>query len=235
MTKGTKTMKITNSRFFSLGTLLTWCIFLYYSKDLGKFCGLIWLTEGSFQRVASILLPLSESLGILICLKVIIEGKSTIGKTMIPLLFFLILYLSVLGTCLSSSLYIPKLYAFTAEAVNEVTLPPLVKKLYQGNLQPEQARKTAACIYQLHGISVPYKKDGSTYSVYEPSPKDIESWKRSERSLKSSEINLQMLQYIQKEFPTQSIIYISSFFSVLLIGGIFFAFRRNPLTPSESP
>jgi hypothetical protein len=228
-------MKITNSRFFSLNTLFVWCVFLYYSKDLGKFCGLLWMTEGSFQRVASILLPLSESIGILICLKAIIEGKATIGKTMIPLLFFLILYLSVLGTCLSSSLYIPKLYAFTAEAVNEVTLPPLVKKLYQGNLQPEQARKTAACIYQLHGISVPYKKDGSTYSVYEPSPKDIESWKRSERSLKSSEINLQMLQYIQKEFPIQSIIYISSFFSVLLIGAIAIALKRKPTVPTQSP
>jgi hypothetical protein len=226
-------MKITNSRFFSLGTLLTLCLFLDFSKPLGKFLGFVWLTEGSFQIVASILLTLSESLGILICLKVIIEGKATIGKTVMPLLLFLILYLSVLGTCLFSSLYTPKIYAFAAESVNEVTLPPLVKKLYQGNLQPEQARKTAACIYQLHGIAVPYNKDGSTYSVYEPSPKDIESWKRSEKTHKSAEENLQMLQYIQKECPIQSIIYISSFFSVLLIGAIAFALKRKPTIPND--
>ncbi len=228
-------MQITNSRFFSLNALFFWCVFLYYSKDLGKFCGLLWMTEGSFQRVASILLPLSESIGILICLKVIIEGKATIGKTIIPLLFFLILYLSVLGTCLFSSLYTPKIYAFTAEAVNEVTLPPLVKRLYQGNLQPEQERKTASCIYQLHGIAVPYKKDGINYSPYEPSQKDVESWKSSETSHKSAEEGLQMLQYIQKDFPIQSIIYISSFFSVLLIGAIAFALKRKPTVPSQSP
>ena len=227
-------MKSFKSRFFSLGTLVTWCLFLSCSKDLGRITGFVWLSAGSFQNVASILLPLSESLGILICLKVIIEGKATIGKTLIPLLLFLILYLTCLGTYLFSAVYTPKIYAINAEAVNEVTLPPLVKKLYQGNLQPEQARKTAACIYQLHGISVPYKKDGSTYSVYEPSPKDIESWKRSERSLKSSEINLQMLQYIQGECPILSIIYISSFFSVLLIGAIAFALKRKPTPPSDS-
>ena len=234
MTKETQTMKITNSRCFSLNTLFVWCVFLYYSKDLGKFCGLLWLTEGLFQRVASILLPLSESLGILICLKVIIEGKATIGKTIMPLLLFLILYLTALGTFLFSSLYTPKIYAFTAESVNEVTLPPLLRKLYQGNLQPEQERKTAACIYQLHGIAVPYKKDGINYSVYEPSQKDVESWKSSDKTHKSAEESLQMLQYIQKEFPIQSIIYISSFFSVLLIGAIAFALQRKPTVPSQS-
>lgn len=235
MTNLTKEMKISNSRFFSLNTLFVWCVFLYYSKDLGKLCGLLWMTEGSFQRVASILLPLSESLGILICLKVIIEGKATIGKTIIPLLFFLILYLSVLGTFLFSSLYTPKIYAFTAESVNEVTLPPLVKKLYQGNLQPEQERKAAVAIYRLHGIAVPYKKDGMNYSVYEPTQKDIESWKSSETTHKSAEQSLQMLQYIQKEFPIQSIIYISSFFSVLLVGATALALKRKPTLPGKSP
>lgn len=228
-------MGITNSRFFSLGTLLTLCLFLSFAKDLGKFCGLLWLTEGSFQRVASILLPLSESLGILICLKVIIEGKAKVGKTIMPLLLFLILYLTALGTCLFSSLYTPKIYAFTAEAVNEVTLPPLVRKLYQSNLQPDQERKTAACIYKLHGIAVPYKKDGINYSVYEPSQKeDAESWKSSEKTRKSAEDLLQQLQYIQTEFPIQSIIYISSFFSVLLIGGIAIALKRKPTSPTQS-
>ena len=228
-------MKSFKSRFFSLGTLVTWCLFLSLAKDLGKITGFVWLSEGSFQRVASILLPLSESLGILICLKVIIEGKATIGKTMIPLLFFLILYLSVLGTCLYSSLYTPEIYAFTAESVNEVTLPPLVKKLYQGNLQPEQERKAAVAIYRLHGIAVPYKKDGMNYSVYEPTQKDIESWKSSETTHKSAEESLKMLQYIQKEFPIQSIIYISSFFSVLLVGAIAFALKRKPTLPTQSP
>lgn len=228
-------MKSFKSRFFSLGTLVTWCLFLSLAKDLGKITGFVWLSEGSFQRVASILLPLSESLGILICLKVIIEGKATIRKTMIPLLFFLILYLSVLGTCLYSSLYTPKIYAFTAESVNEVTLPPLVKKLYQGNLQPEQERKAAVAIYRLHGIAVPYKKDGMNYSVYEPTQKDIESWKSSETTHKSAEESLKMLQYIQKEFPIQSIIYISSFFSVLLVGAIAFALKRKPTLPTQSP
>jgi len=125
-------------------------------------------------------------------------------------------------------------YSFTDESSNEGTLTPLLRKRYQGKLQPEQERKTAACIYQHHGIAVPYKKDCINYTVDEPSQKDVESWKSSDKTHKSAEESLQMLQYIQKEFPIQSIIYISSFFSVLLIGAIAFALQRKPTVPSQS-
>jgi len=86
---------------------------------------------------------------------------------------------------------------------------------------------TAYAIYRLHGIAVPYKKDGSTYSIYEPSPKDIESWKEQEFTRKSAGENLKLIQLLQKDFSELSIIYISSFFSVLLIGGIAFALKKK--------
>ena len=227
-------MKI-KSAFWSLWTLVVWCILLSLAEVLGKKSGFAWLGGGTFQRGTAILLCLSESLGILLCLKVIIEGRATIRKTLLPLLIFSLFYLSVLGGCLVAALYTPRLYTIAFDAVNEVTLPPLVKKLYQGNLQPEQERGTATAIYQLHGIAVPYKKDGTTYSLYVPSQKDIESWKKEEIGLKSAGESLKRIELLQKEFPTQIIIYIFSFFTVLLIGGIAIGMKRKPLPPTQSP
>jgi len=110
----------------------------------------------------------------------------------------------------------------------------MTRKLYQRKLSSEQERITALAIYRLHGIAVPYKKDGSTYSLYEPSPKDIESWKEQESTRKSANENLKMIQLLQKDLSELSIIYISSFFSVLLIGAIAFAIKRNPASPPSN-
>jgi hypothetical protein len=170
-------MRITNSRFFSLWTLVLWCFLLFAAQKAGKCSEITWLSGGLFQRGTAILLCLSESVGILLSLKVIFEGKATVAKRIVPLLIFSFLYLSVLGTYLAGAFYFPRFYAPAFDIIDEVTLPLMIRKLYQRKLSSEQERMTAYAIYRLHGIAVPYKKDGPTYSIYEPSPKDIESWK----------------------------------------------------------
>jgi len=228
-------MKNFKLRFWSLGTLVVWCFFLFLAQDLGKKSGVVWLSGGAFQRGTAILLCFSESLGIFLCLKLIFEGKATLRKTLLPLLLFSFFYLTVLGTyLLAGAFYFPRIYASAFNVVDEVTLPLMTRKLYQRKLSSEQERITALAIYRLHGIAVPYKKDGSTYSLYEPSPKDIESWKEQESTRKSANENLKMIQLLQKDLSELSIIYISSFFSVLLIGAIAFAIKRNPASPPSN-
>jgi hypothetical protein len=227
-------MKI-KSAFWNLWTLLVVCLVIFIAQKAGKSSEITWLNGGAFQRGTAILLCFSESLGILLSLKVIIEGKATITKRILPLLVFSFLYLSVLGTYLAGAFYYPKLYTSCFDVVDEVTLPLMIRKLYQNKLSSEQEKMTAYAIYRLHGIAVPYKKDGSTYSLYEPTPKDIEAWKKEESIRKATKENLKMIQLLQKDFSTLSIIYISSFFTVLLIGGIAIGMKRKPLPPTQSP
>jgi hypothetical protein len=227
-------MKI-KSALWNLWTLVLWCVLLIVAQYAGKSSGIPWLSGGAFQRGTAILLCFSESLGIFLCLKLIFEGKATLRKTLLPLLLFSFFYLTVLGTYLAGAFYFPRMYASCFDVVDEVTLPLMTRKLYQRKLSSEQERITALAIYRLHGIAVPYKKDGSTYSLYEPSPKDIESWKEQESTRKSANESLKKIQLLQKDFSELSIIYISSFFSVLLIGAIAFALKRKPTVPSQSP
>ena len=220
-------MKDFKSRFFALGTLVMWCVLIFLAQDLGKKSEISWLSGGAFQRGTAVLLCFSESIGIFLCLKMIFEGKATVRKTILPLLVFSFLYLSILGTYLAGAFYSPRLYASCFDVVDEVTLPLMARKLYQKKLSSEQERMTAYAIYRLHGIAVPYKKDGINYSVFEPSEKDNEFWKEEESTRKLAKENLKMIQLLQKDFSELSIIYLSTFFSVLLIGGIAISLRRK--------
>lgn len=219
--------------FWNLWTLLLWCLVLFIAQKAGKSSEISWLNGEAFQRGTDILLCFSESLGIFLSLKLIIEGKATITKSILPLLVFSFLYLSVLRTYLVGAFYFPSLYSSCFHAVDEVTLPLLVRKLYQKKLSSEQERVTAYGIFLLHGIAVPYKKDGINYSLYEPSEKDTEKWEETASARKSAEENLKTIQLLQKDLSEQSI-YISSFFSVLLIGGIAIALKRKSIPPSKS-
>jgi len=210
-------------------------VLLFFAAILGKQSGIAWLSASPFQIGTTILLSLAESIGILLCLKLIVEGGATFRNAVLPLLLFTTLYLLILGTYLLSLFWMPKLYAMTYEAAPELVIPKYLNKLYQGDPKPEKQMQCAAAIYDLYGITVPYQNGDAGYSLYEPTQKDLKSWKEMQSATKSGEESLKVLGMIYKQSCIMCIIYLSSFFSVLLIGTIAIALKRKPTPPTQSP